>query len=478
MNPQNQSGLDNEPLYSKVRELILEGEFNTSIAAKLRDENGYETSVDSIRRFRKRHGLGIPTREKASVKIEGDGATVVTPVSAYTDIETNISIGSSAIGVEAYLNPDGDTNTNVWDQKEEHKDTFSDRLNDPDAMLQERGLDPEEWTIEGITVNEWDGPTSEGTTVTYKQAKLNLKRKKPETGLLPARSEGWIPSRISEPPSFDSVPKIIVLVGDQQAPFHDRRLHDLFLDWIEWNQPDEGVLIGDTVDFPDVSRHRNNPENDATANDCIQAGYEILRDYVAASPVTKWTKLIGNHDERIRNFVIDNAGPLYGLKRATRDYVEKEERVLDIEYLLRLDELQIKLVDPKGGYAQAQVNIDDSLAIRHGWLTRRGSGASALASLESVGYNIVVGHTHRQSIVQKTSHDINNVPTTLFGVEAGCMCSIDGSQVDGRRFPDYTTNPDWQQGFAVATVYLDGSTTIDLATYRNGSLFYRDQRFS
>lgn len=476
------SALDEEPYVSKVKEWIRAGEFNWTIAKKLKSEYNLEISESSVRRFRKRHGLGIPTREQPSVKVDGDEATVVTPMTTairakdgnvwvqidQPDFAKLNIVGEHDLGKEFELSHD----------TESAAETSADsRLNDPDSMLRERGLDPEDWSIEGVTVNEWDGPTAEGTTVTYKQAKLQLRRKKPEFAIVPARADGWKPSRDYLRTVSTTEFKTVVLIGDQQAPFHDRKLHELFSAWLKFNQPDEGVLIGDTVDFPDISRHRDNPDNVASVNDCIQSGYEILRDYVAASEGTQWTKLIGNHDERIRNFVIDQAKALYGIKRATTSD-QLDEKVLDVGYLLRLDELGIELVDPKGGYSNAQVSIDDAIAVRHGWLTRKGSGATALASLEALGYNIVVGHTHRQSLVQKTLHNIDGSTKTVYGVEAGCMCSMNGEEVEGRRFPDYTIAPDWQQGFAVATVYRDGTTNIELATYRDGSLFYRDQRFS
>ena len=41
----------------------------------------------------------------------------------------------------------------------------------------------------------------------------------------------------------------------------------------------------------------------------------------------------------------------------------------------------------------------------------------------------------------------------------------------------YTVAPDWQQGFATATIYPDGTFKLDLATYVNNTLYWRDQRY-
>ena len=75
MKPQNSSKLDNDPLFSKVKELIANGETNRTIA------NECEASEAAIRRFRKRHQLSYADRSKkstGSLRIEGDDAQLVT----------------------------------------------------------------------------------------------------------------------------------------------------------------------------------------------------------------------------------------------------------------------------------------------------------------------------------------------------------------------------------------------------------------
>jgi hypothetical protein len=161
---------------------------------------------------------------------------------------------------------------------------------------------------------------------------------------------------------------------------------------------------------------------------------------------------------------------LYGVRRAALEDQEEEDAVLSVQHLLRLDELGIDFIDPKGPYDQAQVKLSKYLGVRHGWLTKKGAGQSALATLEHLGYSVVVGHTHRQSLVHKTTHDIDGNPTTLMGAEAGCMCII-------RDGLGYAVNPDWQNGFATATIWPDGTFKIDLATYFDGVLVWRDQRY-
>lgn len=227
--------------------------------------------------------------------------------------------------------------------------------------------------------------------------------------------------------------------------------------------------MGDLLDFPDVSRHAANPEWDSTVMECINSGYSILKDYVQASPNTRWKKLMGNHDERIRNKLLALIPNLHELRRADKA-TTKEAPVWCVSHLLRLKELDIDFIAPNGGYTHAQANVSKHLAARHGWVAKKGSGASALATIDALGYSVVVGHTHRQSLVHKTTHDLDGTIRTLAAAETGCMCNIK----DGL---GYTVAPDWQNGFATGAVWKDGTFKLDLATYANKVLYWRNEKY-
>lgn len=435
---QNQSPLDQEPIFGVIRDLIGNGVTNATVV-KVLGSSPYSllTTEKSIRRFRKRHGLEITTKSlNPGYKIDGDNG----------ELTSRTLRGNS--------------------------------MDDPDSMLRERGLDPEDWTIESATINEWDGPSADEGMITYHQAKLNLRKKRSELQVVAARSDGWKAPFVKPAIRGRNTPRLIVVTGDQQAPFHDENLHYLFCAWLEDNKPDELVALGDKVDFPDISRHRLDPENTAVVNECIQAGYDLFRGYRVAAPNTCMKFMPGNHDERIRNILLDKPSvqPLYGIKQA--DTPEEDgPAVLTLPHLLRLDELNIDYIDPRGPYDLAQINLSNKLAVRHGWIARQGSGTSALATLEHLGYSIIVGHTHRQSIIYKTTHDIDSDPTTLTAAEAGCMCRIDQEVRNGRKWPNFTPCPDWQQGFTTVTVHPDGFFRIENATYVNGTLLWRDQQY-
>lgn len=433
---QNKSRLDEEPVFSQIKEAISKGETNASIAL------AYNASEKSIRRFRHRHSINPASFDPAFTEIKGDEAEAVTAPSVI--------------------------------------------LEDPDTMLRQRGLNPEEWIIDGLRANEYQGPASAAhaektgeNKVTYYQTRFNVVRKVSASTIMAPRTDGWIAPPKTKLSTAQG--ELVVIVGDQQAPFHDKVLHQLFCNWLRVNKPHRGVSLGDGFDFPDIRPgHRVYPEHNATVNECLQSGYNIFRDYTESSLNTFWQKLMGNHDERIRNILLDTANTrtLYGIKRPdTRD--QKGEDLHGLAHAARLNELGIEVIDTGGSYEQGQVNLSKYLAVRHGWLARKGSGSSALASLEALRYSVIVGHTHRQSIVYDTTANIDGEINTLTAAEAGCMCRVSQTPdlVDGRIWPGYAVHPNWQQGFMTATIWDDGKFHLDPAIYVDGTLMWRDQRY-
>lgn len=445
-----QSKLDQEPTQSQLKARIREGATNATLARE------FDTSEAAIRRFRRRHRINPDGIQHGYTKVEDDTAECVTEP-------------------EPVFN-EGDLNR---------------ILTDPDKMLRQRGLDPDDWEITHLTPNMWEGPTSakiqaQGgpAKVTFYQTKFTCKKRKPLADMIMApRTDGWRRPEYNVVKHLEGKQQRVVVVGDQQAPFHDKGLHEKFCEFLRDYEPHRGINLGDTIDLPDIRPgHRIHPAHTAHINECLQSGYDIERAYVEAAPYTQWEMLYGNHCERMLNILTDAATPevrnMVGVKRPDTPE-SKGEELLTLEHAMRMDELGIKVIKPAGPYTRAAILLTDKLAVRHGWIARKGSGASALATLEHLGYSVIVGHTHRQSQVYKTVHEITGDIRTLTAVEAGCMCRV--SQVpdpeDGRVWPGYTDEPDWQQGFVTADIWPDGFFKTDLATYVNGVLLYGGERF-
>lgn len=435
----NQSPLDR---YRKeIEERLADPKVSTQeILNWLSAEKGISSSEKSLRRAKNRWGAKAahpappkgkgnkPKEEKAGFRINGDDATVISePV---------------------------------------------EDLKSSEEVVEERGFSLDEWEIYDVLINEWDSmrPNDKGITK-MRQLKVRLRRIVPFEVIVPAR----IPGKVFKQPKayvpHQDKSETWVFVGDQQAPYYDHKVHRIFQNFLHKVKPSQGILIGDTADFPSISRHPNNPEKDVSVQECLDSAYLCLTEYKEANDKVIWQKLLGNHDERIRRYTIDNYEKAYGIRRAKLPDEVAESPVVTVQHLMRLDELGISVIDPEGDYEHGEIEVSPYLAARHGWIARKGSGASALATLEHLGYSVIVGHTHRQSLVHKTRHHMDGRVETLAACETGCMAEISGGL-------GYAVAPDWQNGWAVAEVWPSGKFRIDLATYVDGSVYFRNERYT
>ena len=333
---------------------------------------------------------------------------------------------------------------------------------DPKRLMQQTGFASDEWEISGEPIiNCWGDPGD----MSY-QVKLKLRRTTPLNFVFPATH---VPPVVREVGHRDPhEPRLVAIVADQQAPYHSQVAHDLFLGWLERCKPDEVVLAGDTIDLPDISRHKDNPEWHVSTQECINSGYRLIRDYVEAAPQAEFYKLMGNHDERIRTELLLRAERLYGITPAPTEDDPNPADAMSIRRLLHLDELGVNLIEPNGGYTHAQHWIAPKLAVRHGWLTGQNT---AEKSLKSIDYSMIVFHTHRQEMVRRTIHKADGTLDHQYGVVGGAMCEIKGGI-------GFAVDPNWQNGFVTAWVWPDGKFQIDHAQIENEELLLNGDRYS
>lgn len=338
------------------------------------------------------------------------------------------------------------------------------QLGDIDGLLRDRGLDPEEWLVERVTVNEWDAyagrddADNEPRVVKLRQLKAHLKRKVRVDWLFPAVDvEKRHRPKKSNRRAADT---LAVVLGDQQAPYHDEDLHRAFLRWLADVQPQLGALTGDTIDLPTISRHADRPHWNAAPQECINAGFRLLSDYVDASPSTSWRKLRGNHDWRLESELLTRAERMFGLTPAD---IPGEEQIpgYSIRRFLHLDRLGVELVGREGDkWELAEIELAPGVVVRH-----RPPNEKKLTRLHRT---VIAGDTHRQSIKRVTVWH-GATPHIITLVETGCMC-----RTDGLGFADH---PDWQPGFATVALGRDGSVGFDLAAWDDGVLTWRGERW-
>ena len=323
----------------------------------------------------------------------------------------------------------------------------------PDIMT-DHGFDPADWVVvkSNIKVGKNGWVKIELTPVMVRPAALTPGKVWPK----------WDPAIHTQ-----AVSKGVVL-SDHQISHHDRDLHRLACEFISEFEPDFIILNGDFLDNPTISRWPANPGYDMPFQECVNQGYEVLTDYLTAAgadkrPVRR-VLMEGNHDKRPNDYLQGHAPEFINLRRGGDD--EGTHPVNSIPYLLRLDELGVEWL---GGWPHTQLVLSPHLAVRHGWLVKPKSGATALATLERLGHSVIVGHVHRQAIVCHTIRDINGHPSVLVAVEGGTMATVDLG---------YDPAQNAQQGFTVVHMFDDGDYSVSLAQYDKGKLFWSGNRWS
>ena len=332
----------------------------------------------------------------------------------------------------------------------------------PAEMLTERDLDPEHWQVRGMRVNEWEVTTTdedgEPTTNLNRQTRLDIVPR--HESIRAARPDGWKPPKPKKRNA--GVTWTDLIHGDKQAPYQDARFHKALCGWAADIQPRKIIDDGDLPDFPSVSKYPKKASWNAGVNECIDASYRIWCDMRSSSPDSECVQIEGNHCKRLADKIARDFDEASSIRRADED-----TPALSLPHLLRLDELGVEYV---GNYPHNLYKLSDDTAVIHGDKVKSGSGATGLATLMQRGYNVFVGHIHRQSITEHTWHDIDGNPFTRFAVEVGAGCNI-------REGLGHTVNPDWQIGAATATFHKDGTMHPELITWDGKYLTWRGERW-
>ena len=344
-------------------------------------------------------------------------------------------------------------------------------LGDIQKLIRKRGLEPKDYAVSNIRLNEWGACTTCGTA--QEQNRVDLRPRKDL--LVPVRSDGWKPPKTGK---VKSASGRIVYFPDLHCPSFDPVVVQASYDFIREAKPEVIIFGGDGMDNASASRHRR-MGNEAPLQECAQSFYSVVRgavDAVVRAGMRVGSKpgecrvvvLPGNHDEdRIRNALRDKGtGEVADFKGMW------DHPLLSMRHYMRFDELSVETISPPAGYGydHAEVRVSDNLLAVHGWIAKEGSGRSALATLEKVNENVGQGHTHRQALVFKTVWE-KGVAKRLTAFEAGTMSLVEQSSLG------YANRPDWQAGWAVIEDYGDG-ITVDFATRVGDRVLWRGNAFS
>jgi len=105
----------------------------------------------------------------------------------------------------------------------------------------------------------------------------------------------------------------------------------LFKLFLRRERPDWLILNGDFQDFWEISSHDLTPRGGKDFKREIETGKKILRSFRRSLPRARITWIEGNHEFRLRKYLIQNARELYGLPGVSVPDIFDLKR-LEIEY--------------------------------------------------------------------------------------------------------------------------------------------------
>jgi hypothetical protein len=220
-----------------------------------------------------------------------------------------------------------------------------------------------------------------------------------------------------------------VIYGDTHGQFLDEKAEAVLFAVMADLQPQRVVHVGDAVDCYTISAFDKDPLRKESLQDEIDHARRHLARARAVVPDAAFWLLEGNHEDRLRR-TLWNA--TQGMREVSK--LRAFQDAITWPNLLQLEALGIEWVGTKD---QPIKTIFPKFIIKHGTVVRKWSGWSAKGEWEKYGKSGASGHVHRLAQFLHRDWNGNHV-----WAETGCLCGLN---------PDYTQDPDWQQGFVVVT---------------------------
>ena len=232
-----------------------------------------------------------------------------------------------------------------------------------------------------------------------------------------------------------------VCLGDLHLPFIDQTAVKMALGFIRNEQPGCIHLLGDACDCYSLSRFDKDPNRRLNLQEELDIVREWLTELRDAAPRAKIIYSEGNHEFRLKKYLMSEAKALAGL------------RALSLDKLLDFEKMHIRWQAHDRPYRLGH------LLFTHGSLISKWSACSAKRHFERYGCCTIHGHTHRLGAFYHT-----NVTDVYGSWENGCLCSLT---------PDYVTAPDWQHGFSVVWTGRSGFFHVDQVAIVRGQYCWR-----
>jgi predicted phosphodiesterase len=259
-------------------------------------------------------------------------------------------------------------------------------------------------------------------------------------------------------------------------PTHDEQALNVALEICRAVNPDVVVMVGDNLDAPEFGKYRLSPAFQRTMQAAIDRATLLCAQVRDACPDAEIVWLAGNHEERIPNYLLDNASAAFGLRQGNKP---ESWPVMSVPFLCRMDETR---VDYRVGYPAAHYWVNHKLRVIHGDKVASG-GSTAHKYLATEKTSVIYGHIHRREWAERTRDDFDGAKT-IMAASPGCLARCDGAVPSTRSGMDFDGRPlsrseDWQQGLSVIHFEPgDGRFVYEQIAIHDGWAQYRGKDYT
>lgn len=248
-------------------------------------------------------------------------------------------------------------------------------------------------------------------------------------------------------------------------PIHDRRALDVILQVASFLGPDDIVVLGDWLDMTDwTNKYTQSQQFRETTQPSLAEGQWWLQQFASLSPDARLEYLLGNHEDRVRDMLINHFEQAYDVRLGGRT---EAAPLVSIETMLELNDIGFNVSDP---YPEGEVWLNDALKAIHGESAAKTVNRKLL---DTHDVSVVQGHNHRLGMKSGVRR-FRGQDQPIYGVTAGCACRLESSVV-----PAVSNKMNWQQGFVTAQYDPDGiDHDVNITRIHEGKCTFRGKVFT
>ena len=247
-------------------------------------------------------------------------------------------------------------------------------------------------------------------------------------------------------------------------PTHDRRALDIVLQVAAYLDPDDIIILGDWLDMTNwTKKYTQSQEFKETTNPALQEGQWWLKQLAMTCPDANKEYLLGNHEARVRDSLLNHYGQAYQVKPGGR---LDAAPLMSMDAMLELEDIGYDVTDP---YPHGEVWLNDFLKAIHGESAAKTVNRKIM---EKHNVSVVQGHNHRIGMKSSTMQFRGN-QQPIHGVTAGCLCRTDPGIV-----PAVSNRMDWQQGIVHAQYDPNGyDHNVSINRIHRGRCYFEGEVF-